>query len=365
MNFKAFIQYSIFTLLSILMLSCSPKLNKTSTIKSILYPAAPDTARIQYLTSISTSLDITKKQTALEKTVIGEKKALPIYKPYGVYMRNGKLYVFDIALGGGLEILDYAKNEFNYFAPKGTFKLNKPINGYVDENNTLYIADLGLQKIAVIDAEGNYVNSFGKEENEKPASVVVQNDKIFVADLGKNRINVYDKATYKFEYYFPKSESGDQDYLYMPTNITASKDKIYVSDMGSGDVKIFSLEGKYLKTVGQYGKNIGDFVRPKGIAVDKEENIYVVDASFENVQVFNKEGQLLLFFGGHYVSKGDMWLPTSVAINYEDINYFKKYVDPNYELKYLIIVANQYGPDKINVYGRIEPKIKNVNSKKN
>ncbi|MCF6169313.1 hypothetical protein, partial [Lutibacter sp.] len=101
-----------------------------------------------------------------------------------------------------------------------------------------------------------------------------------------------------------------------------------------------------------------DLVRPKGIAVDKEENIYVVDASFENVQIFNKEGKLLLFFGGHYRSKGDMWLPTKVMIDYDNLKYFEKYVDPKFDLKYLIFVANQYGPDKVSVYGRITLKNK-------
>lgn len=356
MNFNSHLKYLLVVLCLGLLFSCSPKLNTASSVKKIFYPAAPDTAKIQYLTSISSSFEVSKKQTALEKTVIGEKKPLPIYKPYGVFMRNGKIYVFDIALGGGLEILDFNKHEFEYFSLKGSFKLNKPINGYVDENNILYIADLGLKTIAVIDAEGEYMTSFGKKENEKPSSITIQGNKIFVSDLETNRINVYDKTTYKFQYYFPKSESGEKDYLYLPANITSSNEKIYVSDMGSGNVKIFTLEGKYLQTIGKYGKNIGDFVRPKGIAVDKESNIYVVDASFENIQVFNKEGQLLLFFGGHYQDKGDMWLPTSVNINYEDIKHFEKYVDPKYNLKYLIIVANQYGPDKISIYGRVEPK---------
>ncbi|MCF6183631.1 MAG: hypothetical protein L3J56_03210 [Bacteroidales bacterium] len=51
-----------------------------------------------------------------------------------------------------------------------------------------------------------------------------------------------------------------------------------------------------------------------------------------------------------------MYLPASITISYEDIKYFEKYVDPEYNLKYLILVSNQYGPDKINVYGRIELK---------
>ena len=35
--------------------------------------------------------------------------------------------------------------------------------------------------------------------------------------------------------------------------------------------------------------------------------------------------------------------------------YFQKYVDPAYELKYIILVTNQYTPEKVNVYGRIVP----------
>lgn len=42
---------------------------------------------------------------------------------------------------------------------------------------------------------------------------------------------------------------------------------------------------------------MGDFARPKGVAVDSEGHIYVVDAAFGNVQIFNSEGLLLLFFG--------------------------------------------------------------------
>ena len=36
-------------------------------------------------------------------------------------------------------------------------------------------------------------------------------------------------------------------------------------------------------------------MRPKGLAVDHEQNLFVTDAGFENVQIFNKANQLLLF----------------------------------------------------------------------
>ena len=99
---------------------------------------------------------------------------------------------------------------------------------------------------------------------------------------------------------------------------------------------------------------MGRFVRPKGIAVDNELNLHVVDAGFENVQIFNKDSKLLMFYGGNYKTKGDMWLPAKVTIDYDNLRFFKKYVHENFKLKYLIFVTNQFGPDKINVYGFIE-----------
>ncbi|MEZ4999553.1 MAG: hypothetical protein R2744_00210 [Bacteroidales bacterium] len=97
-------------------------------------------------------------------------------------------------------------------------------------------------------------------------------------------------------------------------------------------------------------------MRPKGIAVDRNRNIYVVDAAFENVQIFNSSGQLLMFFGGPYRSPGDMWLPADVTTDYENLGYFEKFVDPDFELQFIIYVTNQYGPGKIGVYGFVKEK---------
>ncbi len=355
MNIKTTSAFLLVFTFSLIFTGCSPGINKGISTTGIVYPAAPNPARIQYLTSISNSSQIDKKQSSLEKFVLGKKKIQTIYKPYGVFMRNGKLYVCDISVGG-LEIIDFEKHTFNYFVPQSINKLKLPLNAFVDADNQLYVVDTDSKKIMIFDELGNYVTSFGLEENLKPTGIFIYENTIYIVDSENHRINVYDKTTNKFEYYFPHTEPHEDGYLYKPTNITVEANKIYVSDMGSGNVKIYSLNGTYLKKVGKYGKNIGDFVRPKGIAVDREENLFVVDASFENIQIFNKEGQLLMFFGGHYEGPGGMWLPTSVIIDYDNLQYFEKYVDPKYKLEYIIIVANQFGPDKISVYGRIVPK---------
>ena len=87
-----------------------------------------------------------------------------------------------------------------------------------------------------------------------------------------------------------------------------------------------------------------------------DENIYVVDAMYELVEMFNSKGQFLMHFGGHYQGPGYMYMPANITIDYNNLQYFEKYVDSRFKLKYLIFVTNQFGPDKITVYGGVELK---------
>ena len=44
-------------------------------------------------------------------------------------------------------------------------------------------------------------------------------------------------------------------------------------------------------------------------------------------------------------------LPTKVVIDYDDVDYFQKYVSPDFKVEHLIIVINQIGPRKVSVFG--------------
>ena len=62
-------------------------------------------------------------------------------------------------------------------------------------------------------------------------------------------------------------------------------------------------------------------------------------------------GQLLLVLGAAGGNPGDMYLPAKVAIDYDNVDLFADLVAPGYEVEYLILVTNQYGPNKVSVYG--------------
>ena len=343
-------------LLSILLSACASQLHSPARDHVLkIYPAPPDTTRIQYLTSISTSTDITGKRSAFMEYVLGEEQQQAINKPYGITSRPGKIYICDTMLGG-LEIIDLKNSGFEFFQPEGLGKLRKPINCFVDANGMLYVADAERNQIVIFSQNGNYLAAFGIGEEGRPTDVAVQGEYIYVADIRNHSIAVIDKDSRKVIRRLPELEEGEEGFLNQPSNLFIRGHRIYVSDFGDFKIKIYDLEGNYLSSIGSYGRQTGQFVRPKGIAVDEQNHLYVVDAGFENVQIFNPNGELMLYFGGAYKTPGDMWLPAKVAVDYENTAYFQNYVNSAFDLHYLIYVTNQYGPDKVNVYGFVSPK---------
>jgi len=336
--------------------SCSPKYDRSVERENlIVYPSPPDTARIQFLTKISNSLDITGERSSFMEYLLGKEEGMPIIKPYGIAIKNGKIYICD-TMFGGLEIIDLKNSTFDYFQPGGIALLKKPVNCFIDDDNFLYVADTERRQIVVFDAQRKYVDGFGVSDSFKPTDVFIYNNKIWVSDITNHKIHIFNKQTFKLLSSFPNAQPETAEYLIAPSNLFITEDRVYVTDFWDFKIKVYSTKGEYIESIGNYGRKIGQFIRPKGLAVDHDLNLYVTDAGFENVQVFDKDGKLLLFFGGDYKGPGDMWLPAKVLIDYDNLDYFRKYVDDRYNHLYLIFVTNQYGPDKINIYGFIEPK---------
>lgn len=368
--------FILFALFLTFVTSCNRHV--VSSKELIIYPSPPDTPRIQFLTSFSNSANITGKRSALQKTVIGDEQLISVGKPYGIATVNGKIFICDASLKGML-IVDLAKKTFTPFVPGGRGQLKLPINCFVHEDR-LYITDVQRNEVVIFDQKFNYITAIGKSntiENFRPMDVCASGKKIWITNPKTHQVLLYEKEilenakfisgninyvnlreNYKLLKTFPDTTYGNDEYLNNPINISYQNGKIFVTDFGDFKIKIFTEDGAYLGCVGQYGNSLGQFVRPKGTAIDKDNNLFVVDAGFENVQIFNNQGKLLMYFGGPYKGPGDMWLPAKVLIDYENLKYYKKWVSPDYELSYLIFVTNQYGPDKINVYGAIKPLLK-------
>jgi DNA-binding beta-propeller fold protein YncE len=318
------------------------------------FPPAPDDPRLQYLFSFSSQRQLNGSANNTFLSYVTGKK-LPetgLGKPYGAAAAPGRLYVCDTELGG-LVIVDFAKRRMGMMTAEGEGQLQTPLNLAVDTDGSLYVADGGRNQVVIFDKDENFVAALGKAGEMKPRDVAVSKDRIYVADLQARGVHVYNKATREKLFDIPRPADATNGAIEMqtPTNLALdSQGNLYVADTGHFRVKVFDAEGKYLRSVGEFGQGLGQFSRLKGIALDHEDRLYTVDAMAQVVQMFDSKGQLLMFFGDPTISANFENLPSKVLVDYDNLKYFQNMVAPGFKAEFLVYVINQFGPHKVSVY---------------
>ncbi len=331
----------------VLLAGCSTPVHK-ALHAPIFFPSAPELPRVQYLRSYTGLRDI-EEQSAFNRFVVGEKQDVRLDKPYGVAIYDGKIYVCDT--NATVAVLDLERKTFGYLkGAVGPGKLSQPINISITPDGTKYVADPVRGQVVVFDKNDEYVKAYGAPGAWRPVDAVAFEDRVYVADPDNGLVKVFDKQSGEMiKTIGDKGEPSER--LDRPTNLAFDHEGyLYVTDIGRFQVVKFDRDGHFKRAFGAPGDNFGHFARPKGIALDRDDNLYAVDASFNNVQIFNKQGRLLMFFGHGGDKPGDFLLPAQVTIDYDNLKYFEPYVDPGFEMKYLILVTSQFGDHRVNVF---------------
>jgi len=317
----------------------------------VFYPAPPDPPRIQHLTTLTGEREMRGPISSFARFILGDDdSARQLVQPYGSAMYDGRLYVVDTGLPG-VAIFDLPQKRFSYLAGSANGQMNRPINIRIDADGTKYIADAGRGQVLVYNRDDEFVAAYGNSGQFRPTDVAITADRLYVCDIAHHQIHVLDKRTGKTLFTFGKAGSGPGE-LFHPTNIAIGPSgDIYISETSNFRIQRFTPEGKPVRTYGAIGSAPGAFARPKGIAIDRAGRLLVSDAAFENVQVFDNNANLLMFFGQSENDDTRMNLPTGVTIDYDNVGFFSQYVDPEFQVEYLILVASQFGPNKVDVYG--------------
>lgn len=317
----------------------------------VFYPPLPNPPHIQHLHSFTSIKDLGGGSAFAEFILGRESNEALISKPYGVAIHGGKIFAVDTR-GPGYVVLDLVKRERTLISGGGAGRMKKPINITIDKDGLKYVTDTGRNQVLVYNRQDRFVRAYGVEGQFKPADVAIVGNRLYISDLKHHLVHVLDKNSGKtlFKMATPAmKEKGGR--VQFPTNMAVYKDNLYISDTGNFKIVKYTLDGKYVGSLGEVGSTLGKFARPKGIALDRDGRMYVVDAAFENVQLFNKAGKLLMFFGGPGDSPENINLPTDIYIDYDDVKYFQPYAAPGFKLEYVIIIASQFGVNKLNVFG--------------
>lgn len=322
------------------------------------WPLFPDDPRIQFVRTLNSSEDVAStKASGLENLVFGAEatKGQAINKPYGVEIRNGKIYICDIR-APGLTIFDLRKKQTRLVGVSGVNRLTHPVDVAVADDGMIYVADNDRGAVVVFDANERYSQVFGYQKF-KPVSVAVHGNKVYAADMATQSVAVFDRMNGNKLSVIGGPGDGDGQFR-VPIAVEADKaGNIYVVDTMQCRVQKFGPDGAYISRLGQLGDYAGSFARPKQIAVDSEGIQYVVDAAFQNVQLFNEKNELLMSFGAAGEFPGAMNLPVGIAVSDDSVDLFKDLVHPGFEPRRLVVVTNQFGDQLVSVYvlGQLKP----------
>jgi tripartite motif-containing protein 71 len=174
----------------------------------------------------------------------------------------------------------------------------------------------------------------------------------------KKRIENYiEKSAPKFEYKnkFGSYGMNNGQFVY-PKYVTIDKqDNIYVSEFLSHRIQIFDSKGQWKQTIGAQGFGDGEFDHPSGITVNSEDCLIVVDRGNNRVQVFNKNLNFIESFGPYGSIRKRLLYPHAITVDSDDNIYVVNHTDS-------IIIYNRNGEWKktIDMYKEENCKLKSI-----
>jgi DNA-binding beta-propeller fold protein YncE len=292
-----------------------------------VFPPPPEMARFFWERTLHSSADVVAddKDGALRRMVTGESRTGEgLSKPYGVAVRNGRVYVGD-TVARHVVLFDLNAKTQKRIGLDNPGALRMPFGMDLDQKGNLYVLDGTLKRIHVYDADGKFLRMMGQDLKwSRPVGLAIDasRKRLYIVDNGgvdsdDHRVRALDLETGKPLFDFGKRGDGPTD-LNLPRDIAVGADGLlYVVDGGNFRIQVYSPEGKFLKTFGSIGLQLGQFSRPKEIAVDADGNLYVVDTGFGNFQIFDREGVLLLDVGsrGGFDEPAKFSLPSGIAVD--------------------------------------------------
>jgi len=320
--------------------------------KPIFYPALPQRPQLQFLTSITSEVDIGNREAVMDAFLRDKDESGRLSRPHYMAVRPGRLYVSDMGYGLIL-VVDLEKKEFRPLRPQRQVFLRSPAGMAISENNHLFVADSEGHRVVVFDAEDQFVRIYGGGDIfKRPVDVAVHGDRVYVCDHPAHVVHVLDRNSGEPLRTIGGRGSGPGEFDF-PTHLRIDQEgNLYVNDSFNFRIQKFNANGDYLHEFGYHSRAVGGFARPKGFDIAPDGRLYVADAAFENVQIFTDEDQaFFLSFGRGDEERGRMSFPSAVVIDRHNVGSFRQYADRNFEVKYLVYVGNMLEKQKINVYG--------------
>jgi DNA-binding beta-propeller fold protein YncE len=207
--------------------------------------------------------------------------------------------------------------------------LYKPRAAAFDAQNHLFLADL-TDRIQVFDRDGIFLRGWRTPEFnvDGPSGLSVDRyGRLLVADTHFYRVLVYSESGQLLFQIGDGVQGTTPGRFGYPTDVVIDRaGNFYVAEYGENDrIQVFSPQGKWLRQWGGHGYELGEFLKPRALAIDARDRLYVADSCNHRIQVFDSEGKLLNSWGSRGDGPGQMSYPYDLAIGRDGFLYVCEY----------------------------------------
>lgn len=285
----------------------------------VVWPKPPDTARVQYLGSLTGSPDVQARKSwgeTWDELLHGPKPPALFVTPHAVAVHSDgqRLAVADTN-GACVHRFDFKARRYDRLTTVGQSgsRLECPV-GVAWVGAAIWVADAKVGALAILDGPAS--RWIGNDVLERPAGVVFcpENGLCYVSDSAGHAILAFDtQGTCVLRFGTRGSGPGQFN---GPSHIACGPGPtLVVADSMNFRLQRLGPDGTFIGEIGRKGDAAGDLSLPKGVAFDPQGNIWVVDAHFENLQAFTPDGQLLLCIGHEGRGMGEFSLPAGLTID--------------------------------------------------
>ena len=130
---------------------------------------------------------------------------------------------------------------------------------------------------------------------------------IYVCEGGNDRVQVLNLLTLKFHSFI----TG----LSIPKDIKLANGEVFVLDRSNPCIHVYSANHQVLRELISYGDTTSQIVKSYHFVIDQDSNFLFTDRSANCVLIFTKEGNLLHKFGREGEGIGEFIKPKGIAID--------------------------------------------------
>ncbi|MDR9499657.1 MAG: hypothetical protein RI556_10820 [Hydrogenovibrio sp.] len=251
----------------------------------------------------------------------GEPLPKKMTRPYDVFVdEQEKVYVADLGLPG-IFVYDFQKKELEVWKNiDGQPLFTAPV-AMAEVRGEIWVADADRAEILRFDKQGQLLGRFGEGVLNRPNGLAF--------DPITQTVYVTDSRDHKIKRFNPKGkmvgEIGERGEAVgefnFPTAISFKNGLLYVSDSMNARVQILDRDGQPQNAFGYRGLNVGNTPRPKGIAVDSDHNVYVVESYYGYLLVYDQQGRFLLPVSAKNTPISEFYLPAGVTVDQKNRVY--------------------------------------------